>query len=85
MSACLPESFHEPLTSQAHTPANTRLISNTRTPANGNFFAFGAVANPRMNLVLPGRAKAGAARIAEPVRDNQKPVMRNGIVICPLD
>lgn len=60
-------------------------MSNTRTPASGNFFAFGVVANPRASPNLPGRVRTGAVRATKAARDNQELFIENRIQITPLD
>jgi hypothetical protein len=71
----------------SHTPANTRLISKTRTPASGSFFEFGdvvGVARPRRKDRLPGLARVGVALATKDTLDNGTQYMTNRELDTPL-
>lgn len=69
------------------TPANTRLISKTRTPASGSLFEFGdcaAVAKPRKKQRLPGLVSAGVALANKATLDNGRQCMMDREMYTPL-
>jgi hypothetical protein len=73
--------------SWSHTPANTRLISKTRTPASGSFFEFGdfvAVAKPRRKHRLAGLVRMGVALATKATLDNGRQCMTKREIHTPL-